>query len=79
MRKKPKKGDVVWLDGWGGIIGIFDRYDSKKQILYLSFPKHLKWRFDTVGEAHKFLAVRPEYFRILSAPETLEKASLVFA
>ena len=77
MRKKPKKGDVIWLDAGHRVIGIFDRYDSRGQILYLSFPKNLRWRFD-IGEVRGFMAIRPNQFKVLSAKETLEKLSLFF-
>lgn len=37
----PEKDDVVFIEGWGGIIGIVQSYDEKGLSLNLELPKLL--------------------------------------
>lgn len=72
----PKKGDVVWIDAWGGVIGICEDYDERFRLLELSWSKNTAasgiWPCQQV-----FSPVRAEEISILSPCEIFEKVNLL--
>jgi hypothetical protein len=41
MADKVKKGDIVFIEGWGGVIGRVTSYDPQSKTLTLEWPKDL--------------------------------------
>ena len=69
----PKKGDIVFIPGWGGIIGEVVDYDFSGKTLRLTWPNDLFWPNTT----QPFYPVKPEVIEVLSPKEVLEKMSLL--
>jgi hypothetical protein len=67
MHKKPKKGDIVFIDGWGGVVGEVVHY--KGDTLTLTFPSGV-FRFNAI---QPFSPVRPDIIEVLDAKKTLER------
>lgn len=73
--KSPKKGDIVWLERWGGVIGEVLTYEE--EILTLTWPfdsTHVFWS----QAVQPFAPVKPYDIRILTPREILEKVALLF-
>ncbi len=77
MDQKPKKGDVVWMEQWGGVIGIFEAYNGFT--LTLSWPKDLTWRFVGQENVRTFSPVESSGFVVLSPKDVLEKMAGIVA
>ena len=69
----PKPGDVVWIDEWKGVIGIFQSYDKNTRTLYLSWdtPSSSLWQ----TEEQPFSPVEESDIQVLSPREVLSKMS----
>lgn len=69
----PKVGDVVWIDEWKGIIGVFEGYDESTKTLHLSWKgcKNAFWPHDE----QSFSPVELEDLQILSPAEILARVA----
>lgn len=74
---EAKKGDIVWLDGWGGILGEFVRYDEGRGELTLRFPRHLQWRYGDI-RPRPFYPVKKGQITVLTPKQVLKKLSELF-
>lgn len=70
----PKPGDVVWIEGWGGVIGVVRSYDLERKSLELEFPKGF-WP----NRDQPFSNVAPDDIEILSPAQILEKMAELIA
>jgi hypothetical protein len=73
QEKQPvvKACDIVWLEGWGGIIGVVNHYDEETRTLHLTFPNLLFWP----STYQPFHPVKPEDIKVLSPAEVMLKMS----
>lgn len=72
-RKFPSVGDIVWIDGWGGVIGLFERYDPHGKMLMLSWPREEMFSGIWPGEKRGFSPVEFDRIKILTPFEVLAK------
>lgn len=63
------KGEIIRIDGWGGVIGRFERYDSTTKSLFLSWPKKVYWG----KEEQYFQPVELSDIKVLNAEEVFEE------
>ena len=82
QEKKPenttpivKKGDVVWLDGRGGIIGIVEQYRETEETLFLIWPDNANIFWSS--NIKPFSPVKPGDIKVLSPREVLEKMTFL--
>ena len=64
-----KKGDVIYLDGWGGLIGRFVEYNESTKNLVLEFPGD---RILASTSEQPFSPVESTQIKVLSANELLD-------
>ena len=76
-KRLPDVGDVVWIAGWGGVIGIFDRYDAQGKMLMLSWPRRSMFSGIWPGEKKGFSPVGLNQIQILSPREVLDKVDFL--
>ena len=76
-KKIPEVGDIVWIDGWGGVIGLFERYDTHGKMLMLSWPREEMFSGIWPGEKKGFSPVELKEIKILSPREVLAKIDLL--
>ena len=69
----PKPGDVVWIDGWGGVMGVFVKQESNR--LTLEWPTDEFWGPSRI---QTFDPVAPEDVEVLNPERILYKMSLLF-
>lgn len=72
----PKKGDIVWLEGWGGVIGEVVSYEGQTLTLtWPADPNHIFWP----RESQPFYPVKPWDITILTPSQILEKIAVIFS
>ena len=76
-KKLPNVGDIVWLDGWGGVIGLFERYDVHSKMLMLSWPREGTFSGIWPGEKKGFSPVELERIKVLSPREILARVDFL--
>lgn len=76
-KKFPEVGDVVWINGWGGVIGLFERYDTHGKMLMLSWPRESMLGGIWPRENHGFSPVRLGEIKVLSPREIMSKVDLL--
>lgn len=69
----PKPGDVVWIDGWGGVVGVFVKQEGN--VLTLKWPTDSFWG---PSRTQTFDPVASEDVEVLNPERILYKMSLLF-
>lgn len=73
--RRIKKGAVVSIPGWGGIVGIYQTYDPKTRTLYLVWPDKNFWP----NEEQSFSPVQRVDISVLSSAEVLAMMSKMYS
>lgn len=67
-------GDVVWIERWGGVLGILVSYDEKHETLTMQWPDGF---FGNWNNPQSFSPVKRSEIMLLSPSQVLEKMAIL--